>query len=239
MKKNIFYRSILPFYIFLNKVKWMLNYKKNKVTGDINIKWTDTNYNRIALSNFILSKFEDPKYLEIGCFDNELFDSIPVDFKVGVDPFRGGTIKKTSDSFFIDNKINFDYTFIDGLHTFEQVAKDVINSLNASKSGSWIGIHDLIPLNWVEENVPGYPEHHWTGDVWKVIYFIKEIKGIEFNIILIDHGVGLIKKIDNDISFPLIQKHLQNLTYKDFINDYNNLPLLTWEDAKKWINNKQ
>ena len=131
-----------------------------------------------------------------------------------------------------------DYAFIDGLHTFEQVTKDVINTLNATKAGSWIGIHDLIPLNWIEEHVPGYPEHHWTGDVWKVIYFIKGLKGIEFNIVLIDHGVGLIKKTSDTIFFPNFPYHLQKLTYNDFIKDYNNLPIISWDDAVKWIKNK-
>jgi len=238
MNKNLIYKTILPFYVFLKKMQWKFKFQKNMVTDNLSIKWTDINYNRIALTNYILSTFDNPIYLEIGCFDNELFDSVPIANKIGVDPFRGGNIKKTSDDFFLDNKIIFDYAFIDGLHTFEQVTKDVINTLNATKAGSWIGIHDLIPLNWIEEHVPGYPEHHWTGDVWKVIYFIKGLKGIEFNIVLIDHGVGLIKKTSDTIFFPNFPYHLQKLTYNDFIKDYNNLPIISWDDAVKWIKNK-
>ena len=68
-------------------------------------------------------------YLEIGCFHNELFDNIKCEKKVGVDPYSGGTIRKTSDDFFLSNKENFDIIFIDGLHRYHQVKQDILNSL--------------------------------------------------------------------------------------------------------------
>ena len=49
--------------------------------------------------------------------------------KIGVDPERGGNVRKTSDNFFKNNKKEFDVIFIDGLHIYEQCRKDVINSL--------------------------------------------------------------------------------------------------------------
>ena len=60
-------------------------------------------------------------YLEIGCFNNELFGYINCKKKVGVDPYSGGTIRKTSDDFFLENKEVFDCIFIDGLHVYHQV----------------------------------------------------------------------------------------------------------------------
>ena len=68
-------------------------------------------------------------YLEIGCFDNQLFNHINID-KTGVDPFKGGNIKLKSDQFFKINKKKYDCIFIDGLHTYEQVKKDIVNSIN-------------------------------------------------------------------------------------------------------------
>jgi hypothetical protein len=62
--------------------------------------WKSIQYNRIALVNLLLSKYESPKYLEIGCASNSLFDSVFAYDKVGVDPAKGGTIRKTSDEFF-------------------------------------------------------------------------------------------------------------------------------------------
>ena len=49
--------------------------------------------------------------------------------RVGVDPVEGGTHKMTSDHFFSINKDNFDIIFIDGLHEYSQVMKDIKNSL--------------------------------------------------------------------------------------------------------------
>ena len=52
----------------------------------------------------IIEKKNYKKYLEIGCFDNELFNHINCQKKVGVDPDSGGTVRKTSDQFFLNNK---------------------------------------------------------------------------------------------------------------------------------------
>ena len=49
---------------------------------------------------------------------------------VGVDPFSGGNIRMKSDDFFLQNKQSFDCIFIDGLHEYDQVCKDLENSLN-------------------------------------------------------------------------------------------------------------
>ena len=55
---------------------------------------------------------------------------------MGIDPVEGGTHKMTSDEFFYNNNDKFDIIFIDGLHQYEQVIKDVKNSLNClTKNG--------------------------------------------------------------------------------------------------------
>ena len=97
----------------------------------LNWDWSETNFNRIAVVNLLLNKFKNPSYLEIGCASNSLFDSVPVEKKIGVDPSSGGNVRKTSDDFFKANDINFDVIFIDGLHTYEQVRRDIINSIKS------------------------------------------------------------------------------------------------------------
>ena len=99
----------------------------------IDIDWKKINYNRSAFINKALHKFHNGKYLEIGCNNNKCFNSIFAKFKVGVDPNLGGTIRDTSDNFFNNNTMFFDVIFIDGLHTFEQCRKDIINSLKFIK----------------------------------------------------------------------------------------------------------
>ena len=87
--------------------------------------WHKININRIALINAaissILKKNKTCNYLEIGCDDNYVFNSIilPEKNKIGVDPRSGGNLKITSDKFFKNNKRKFDVIFIDGLHIYE------------------------------------------------------------------------------------------------------------------------
>lgn len=96
--------------------------------------WTEKHFNRIALVKFLVSQFEDCKYLEIGCENNILFDAIPTKNKIGVDPTCGGAHRMNSDNFFRTNKLIFDIIFIDGLHEYEQVRRDAINAITAISS---------------------------------------------------------------------------------------------------------
>ena len=73
------------------------NYFKNFEDKVINIDSQKINYNRIAFINKAVAKFNDCKYLEIGCETNICFNSIIANNKKGVDPNSGGTIKSKSD----------------------------------------------------------------------------------------------------------------------------------------------
>lgn len=57
-------------------------------------------------------------------------------------------IMKISDDACFDIKDNsVDFVYIDGMHTYEQVKKDIINYLPKIKKGGFIGGHDYHP-NW-------------------------------------------------------------------------------------------
>lgn len=203
--------------------------------------WHKYNINRIALINSavrkILDKKKDCKYLEIGCDDNFVFNSImlPDENKIGVDPRQGGNHRMTSDEFFSQNKKNFDVIFIDGLHHYEQCQKDVINSLKFLNLNGYIFIHDLLPLNWKMELVPRI-QGHWNGDVWKVGYELSLLKNLEFKIANIDSGIGYLKKT-SDIKYIKLPE-LLNKRFKDYLNIYNELPLINPIDALREINNE-
>ena len=86
-----------------NKIKriykeHLINKNFGKFKSDITIKkdWSKINFNRIALINSaisnVLKKNKKCNYLEIGCDDNYVFNSIglPIKYKTGVDPKNGG-----------------------------------------------------------------------------------------------------------------------------------------------------
>jgi hypothetical protein len=182
----------------------------------INIDWSKILYNRISFISVAIQKFKSCEYLEIGCASNICFGSIPLINKTGVDPENGGNIKDTSDNFFKNNKKNFDVVFIDGLHEYEQCRKDIINALKVLNKNGYIFLHDMIPRSWVEENVPRL-QRVWSGDVWKVALELIQTEGLDFFIIIADHGVGVIKKREKNVIYHDDYKNIKNLKFKDFL----------------------
>ena len=87
---------------------------------------------RSEIINKLISFKNYHSFLEIGCDNDENFSKINIDNKVGVDPLKGGTLRMTSDEFFKENKNKFDIVFIDGLHTYDQVKKDILKDLGPS-----------------------------------------------------------------------------------------------------------
>lgn len=92
----------------------------------------DYDGNRYYVVKHFADNFHYSDYLEIGTFQNHLFDKAKVWFSnaVGVDPVQGGTLRMTSDEFFANNTEYFDIIFVDGLHEANQVFKDIHNALN-------------------------------------------------------------------------------------------------------------
>jgi hypothetical protein len=108
---------------------------------------------RTNIINDIFEIYNFNSYLEIGTrvpADN--FDCINSKLKHSVDPNTDGryyyTYNTTSDDFF-QNYISqkYDVIFIDGMHTEEQVYKDVKNSIKNLNNNGFIVIHDCNPAN--------------------------------------------------------------------------------------------
>ena len=205
------------------------------VEATLDFRWGKTPYNRIALMNHLAARVgPDCAYLEIGCDKDQLFSSLPVRRKIGVDPVSGGNRRMTSDAFFAENDQTFDLAFIDGLHTYEQLHRDVANALRVVRPGGWIGIHDLVPVNWKEAHVPRL-QGAWTGDVWKVGIELSLSEGIPFRIILIDHGVGLIRVPDGAPDLADLRTDLEDASYDEFLAAFPELPTVSWSEAMDWI----
>tara|TARA_B100001029_G_scaffold64949_1_gene52613 strand:+ start:465 stop:1241 length:777 start_codon:yes stop_codon:yes gene_type:complete len=204
---------------------------KNSVTGFLkriyhkeylNVEWENlSKLKRYDFINKALSLYDvnTVKYLEVGVFTNQTFETIKAKNKISVDPDPGSypTFLGTSDEFFNQNNEKFDVIFIDGLHHYDQCQADAINSLKCLNKNGFIFFHDFIPRNFLEEYVPRRNEL-WTGDCWKVSIELAKTVGIEFKVILADHGVGMVRKLsENTNYFSEDTTKLKHLRFKDFL----------------------
>lgn len=147
----------------------------------------------------LLDLFEAPRYLEIGVHSGETFGPLRAGRKVAVDPaFRFDTAATAqadataefhelpSDAYFrglAPGAPPFDVVFIDGLHTFEQALRDLLNALGRVRHDSVVIVDDVLPSGYfaslpdlslferLHAAVPDTPAA-WMGDVYRLVYFI-------------------------------------------------------------------
>lgn len=136
-----------------------------------------------------------------------------------MDPVSGGTIRDTSDNYFTKNKDNFDIIFIDGLHHYEQVKKDILNSLNFLNDGGIILVHDCLPSRARDQMIPRSHEN-WNGDVWKAIVEFRTKKDLDTYVCMADQGLGLIIKRENRNNLDLKIINFKGLKFKNFYYNY-------------------
>ena len=178
-----------------------------------------SDYYRWDLIKYLINKYNYIDYLEIGCDQDQLFSKIDIQNKVGVDPVSGGNLRKTSDEFFKANNKKFDLVFIDGLHTYEQVKKDIINSLDCLKENGVVLVHDCMPDCMSKQAVPRY-RMTWNGDVWKAIVDLRHNSDLNIYTCEIDQGIGIIKK-EKNTSILKVDKKIKALRFKDYYENYN------------------
>ena len=176
------------------------------------------NFYRWDLIEYLIKKNNYTNYLEIGCDQNQLFSKVIFDNKIGVDPVSGGNIRKTSDEFFKENNGKFDIVFIDGLHTYEQVKKDILNSVNCLNENGIILVHDCMPDSLGKQAVPRY-KMQWNGDVWKAIVDLRQKEDLDIYTCEMDQGIGIISKKKNSSQLSL-NKPIHKIKFKDYFDNY-------------------
>lgn len=191
--------------------------------------------------NYFVSTYGYNTYLEIGLDTGKEYRAIQCPVKESVDPFiiedhtqfdlyiqqdlpeeikKLLTYRMTSDEFFAQNEKKYDIILIDGLHEQQQVARDIINSLNILTDNGTIVVHDCLPGNERMQIVPRVSAG-WTGDVWKGVAELMK-QGLVMNVVDTDWGVGIIRKQDNkDVYIHLPEK--SELTWRDFRENRNTL----------------
>jgi glycosyltransferase involved in cell wall biosynthesis len=182
-------------------------------------------------------------YLEIGIEYGQTFFNVIANNYTGVDPDPKCTSPfiqaVTSDAFFSalkDNTTKYDCIFIDGMHQVEYILRDLNNCMNVVEPTGTIFIDDILPLtrgeqlkiphkHYYEKGILKYGEP-WTGDVWKVFYYILKTWEGHFEFEYFNHpnyrGVAILNILkpfridDSEETLALINSYDY---YSDF-NDY-------------------
>jgi hypothetical protein len=218
---------------FLFKINKIYNYIfGEKFYKKLNFNWNLYPHRLEIIQNIIISK-NYKKYLEIGCDKDQIFSNILIDFKIGVDPVQGGNVRKTSDDFFKNNLDKFDIIFIDGLHEYEQVNKDINNSLKALNNEGIILLHDCMPKSYFHQAVPR-SRMSWNGDVWKNIVEARANPEIDTYTCFADEGIGIIFNRLNRNKLIINKKNFKKLKFRDFYYNYREyLNIISAEEINK------
>lgn len=196
---------------------------------------------RCDVINHLIRKNNYKSYLEIGVFNGINFNHINCKNKLSVDPdfSTPASLHLTSDEFFKINFKKFDLIFIDGLHHFDQVYRDIINSLNSLNENGTIVCHDMNPMTREIQETPRKGNGFWTGDCWKAWLKLRsENENLLMRVVDVDFGCGIISSgkqekiwLDcpaQDLDYSFLQfnrKYLLNLiSVEDFINERYNYP---------------
>jgi len=166
---------------------------------------------RSDIINVLFKWYNFQSYLEIGVAGlDATFNLIKASFKESVDPRVDPnniyTYNTTSDDFFKNYAVKkYDVIFIDGLHTEDQIYKDIYNAINYLEDGGVIVLHDCNPST--EDRIATN-----NGTVFKgFIRAKKELKDWSCFVVDEDDGCGIITK----------RKILKNKIY--------DTPELTWD----------
>lgn len=213
--------------------------------------------NRIKAVQQALDRRTNPVYLEIGVSKGQAFARISADVKIAVDPAFRLTdqtreradskarathyFETTSDAFF-ENEGAFlsrhpiDVALIDGLHTYEQVVRDVEYTLRHLRDDGVIFLHDCNPPfelagrraeSWeafIAEQKGPLVIGIWNGDVWKAIVHLRSMRpDLVVGVLKCDQGVGFVKRGVPETTLPYTAEQVEALTYGDLKADRKGL----------------
>lgn len=184
---------------------------------------------RTDVINYFIKQRNYKTYLEIGVREGDNFIEVNCEEKIGVDPsfakmsesIKPYCICTTSDIFFenIDEGQKFDIIFIDGDHTYEQVVKDINNSLKHLSANGVIVMHDILPDNEFV-TVPFWPDTAYNGTVFQA--FLQQIMMNEiyhkYNVYFT--GQDPVGVIDTDTSYKVNKDDNLFAKYVDIIKSY-------------------
>jgi hypothetical protein len=158
--------------------------------------WSTRRINAVLAAFPAMQRSGMQRYLEIGLEAGRTLENVLAAQRVGVDPNPlfdthvlpdGVEIHSIpSDDYFarLPRRTTFDFVFVDGLHTYQQTYRDVINAFRHCPNGVLL-IDDVVPSDWISaipdqvESLELRRQHgidniDWHGDVFKVILMLRD-----------------------------------------------------------------
>ena len=206
--------------------------------------------NRIQIIQRLINATKAKNYLEIGVNNGKCFLRIKARHKIAVDPafkipvgrklkyffknpwnVNNNYFEKTSDDFFQHERQTLASTkpeivFVDGLHTYEQSLRDVLNSLAVLQDGGIVLMHDCNPItataafpaSSIDDAKRRLNDYKgvWNGDVWKAIVHMRSLHpDLEVFVLDCDHGVGVVRRNTSTDRLTFSENDIRQLTYED------------------------
>jgi hypothetical protein len=217
--------------------------------------------NRVKVVEQALAGRINPVYLEIGVWRGFAFRRISADEKIAVDPtFKVSAFSRkraeakarsthyfetTSEGFFASQTAlleqrGIDVALIDGLHSYQQVVRDIEHTVRYLRNDGVIVLHDCNPAN----ASIGYPARSyddfraknrmrsalllglppWSGDVWKAIVHLRSARhDLRIAVLNCDRGVGVVRKGRPDSQLSYSAEQIESLNYGDLAADRDRL----------------
>jgi hypothetical protein len=182
-------------------------------------------------------------YLEIGVHEGHSFHlASPTVTAVGVDPGmnlqfaapeRAQLFHRTSDAFFAEDATGVfadapvDLAFLDGLHHWDQTLRDFAHTEQHSDAAGCVLIHDCLPIDG-ETSTRERTTVVWSGDVWKVIVWLRRHRP-ELHITTLDvgpTGLAVVTGLDPQRRVPTdddLDDDLWALGYDDVADELGDL----------------
>ena len=207
---------------------------------------------RIDVIRAAIAATSGHRYLEIGVNDARCFDAIDAATKVAVDPrfaFRpplGARIRTalrartgvlyfatTSDAFFhgpARRLAPFDVVFVDGLHTYDQAYRDIVNALAVLAPGGIVVVHDCNPASAAAAaptldqavRAAGY-DGDWNGEVYRAIVRLRTRDDLRVGVLDLDQGVGIVTRGAPATRLELSPEEVESLGYAELERDRSGL----------------
>lgn len=200
---------------------------------------------RFEAVNRLLRLHEQPRYLEIGVCEGATFERVEAPTKVAVDPeFRFDHVRAqaetpgasyhevTSDQYFgtvVGADEMFDVIYLDGLHTFEQTLRDLLNALPHLQPHGTILVDDVRPPSYLASlpdrqnfftvrSAIGVTDQAWMGDVYKLLWFVDTfLQGLTYRTISNNHGQAVIWRDRRASVTGRSMGEIARLTFEDFV----------------------